>query len=322
MPEPISAQDIVRAVERHVDLGAGRPEVVSASTGRFNTTRVVCGSSVEVVIRIAPPDDAGFLFYERNMMAQEPPLHKLVRERTDIPVPAVLGYDTAREILPRDYIVMERLPGEPLSHAVGVDIDSVWERVGRFLSHAHAIHGERYGYDGPHHVMPPQASWADAFRIMWNRLIDDIVGCGGYSAAEGEEMRCLLDRCISVVDRDVPASLLHMDVWHENVLVDDGQVTGLIDWDRALWGDPEIEFAVLDYCGVSVPAFWRGYGRERDTSPEARLRNALYLLYEVQKYIVINRARRRNPARADGYRRQSLQLARSLFSWPLPATGG
>ncbi|WP_256973118.1 aminoglycoside phosphotransferase family protein [Nostoc sp. T09] len=59
--------------------------------------------------------------------------------------------------------------------------------------------------------------------------------------------------------------LLHMDVWFQNILVDSaGNVTGLVDFDRALWGDPEIEFAVLDYCGISEPAFWRGYGRERD----------------------------------------------------------
>ncbi|OUL36382.1 hypothetical protein BV372_08175 [Nostoc sp. T09] len=59
--------------------------------------------------------------------------------------------------------------------------------------------------------------------------------------------------------------MLHMDVWFQNILVDSaGNVTGLVDFDRALWGDPEIEFAVLDYCGISEPAFWRGYGRERD----------------------------------------------------------
>ena len=42
-------------------------------------------------------------------------------------------------------------------------------------------------------------------------------------------------------------------------LVDaNNKVTGLIDWDRALYGDPEIEYAVLDVCGISKPAFWEG----------------------------------------------------------------
>ena len=36
-----------------------------------------------------------------------------------------------------------------------------------------------------------------------------------------------------------------------------------LDEMAATLDDPEIEFAVLDYCGVSTPAFWRGFGAER-----------------------------------------------------------
>jgi fructosamine-3-kinase len=105
-----------------------------------------------------------------------------------------------------------------------------------------------------------------------------------------------------------------MDVWSQNILVDEtGRVTGLVDLDRALWGDPEIEFAVLDYCGISEPAFWRGYGRPRDTSFSAQIRARFYLLYEVQKYIVIRIWRRNDPARARDYKRQSLALAMPLL---------
>ena len=114
-------------------------------------------------------------------------------------------------------------------------------------------------------------------------------------------------------DRPLSASLLHMDVWADNLLADEqGRLTGLIDWDLACFGDPEIEFAVLDYCGISEPAFWEGYGSERDRSPEAEVRRIFYLLYEVQKYIVIRRVRGHDPARADAYRRQSLRLAQAL----------
>ena len=104
-----------------------------------------------------------------------------------------------------------------------------------------------------------------------------------------------------------------MDIWHQNILVDDaGRVTGIVDWDRGLWGDPEIEFAVLDYCGISEPAFWEGYGKKRDESPEAMVRQRFYLLYELQKYIVIRAGRNRDYAGAQRYKRQSLALAQDL----------
>jgi len=68
-----------------------------------------------------------------------------------------------------------------------------------------------------------------------------------------------------------------MDVWAQNILADDaGHLTGLLDWNRALRGDPEVEFAVLDYCGISEPAFWDGYGACRDQPKDAEVRRVFY----------------------------------------------
>ena len=92
-----------------------------------------------------------------------------------------------------------------------------------------------------------------------------------------------------------------------------GTVTGLIDWDRALWGDPEIEYAVLDYCGISEPAFWEGYGQERDWSVEAQVRQVFCLLYELQKYIVIKDGRSHDPTSAHQYKQQVLQIIQQTF---------
>jgi fructosamine-3-kinase len=110
--------------------------------------------------------------------------------------------------------------------------------------------------------------------------------------------------------------LLHMDVWAQNILVDaEGRLTGLIDWDRALWGDPEIEFAVLDYCGISEPEFWDGYGTDGDPrqgDEAAQVRRFIYLLYEMQKYIVIRKGRGSDVSAAMRHRDQCLHLARML----------
>jgi len=191
--------------------------------------------------------------------------------------------------------------------------DAIVREIGRCLRQVHALTGDRYGYVGEHRPMEPQPDWPSAFGIMWNKLLDDLERCGGYGADEAGRMRRLLDWHTRVFERPVPASLLHMDVWAENILADEqGRLTGLIDWDRALWGDPEIEFAVLDYCGISEPAYWEGYGVEREQSPDAEVRRVFYLLYELQKYIVIRRVRNKDPGRADSYRRQSFRIAQGL----------
>lgn len=313
--EPTTEQ-LHECVTRHLPRGRRITGVERIRTGKFNTSYFIDTDADPLVLRIAPPSDSVFLFYERGMMRQEPGIHRLLREKTTVPVAEVIAFDDSREAIDRDYLLMERLPGEALSSALSVDPEQTLYETGRCLAQVHAVTAERYGYLGEHRPMEPRPSWAEAFREMWRRLLEDIEQVGFYTEAEREALLELLDRHQPVFDRPVPASLLHMDIWAQNILVDRaGNLTGIVDWDRALWGDPECEFAVLDYCGISEPAFWRGYGKERDASPQASVRRIFYLLYELQKYIVIRAGRNGDRASAARYRQQSLEIARSCLGY-------
>jgi len=307
---PFSHRQLRKAVRKHLPDLPHDILFEPIRTGKFNTSFWVRTWDKDFVLRIAPPQDTAFVFYERGMMRQEPELHELLREKTGIPVARIHAFDSSRRILDSDFLVMERLPGTPLSGNSLVDVNRVLRQVGEHLAELHALHGESYGYLGAHEPMEPQDRWAGAFAIMWGKLIDDVERIGCYDAEESALMKKLLDERLPLFDRDVPPSLLHMDVWAQNILVDGkGTVTGLLDWDRALWGDPEIEFAVLDYCGISEPAFWEGYGRQRDSSPEANVRRVFYLLYELQKYMVIRQGREDDQAGALAYKEQVLNVA-------------
>jgi fructosamine-3-kinase len=313
---------LARLVLTHVDTRPDSLRFTPVHTGKHNTSYWVDCDRGRFVLRIAPPDEAGFLFYERRMMRQEPGLHQLIQATTTIPVAQVIGHDFRRTLIDRDYLIMTALPGTPLSDVAGLTqtrLNRALHQVGEHLRQLHTLAAveqlgiKAYGYLGEHHPMEPQAAWATAFHVMWNKLLDDVVACGCYTAQEAQGMRDLLDLYIELFDRPVTPSLLHMDVWSQNILIDEaGNVTGLVDFDRALWGDVEIEFAVLDYCGVSEPAFWEGYGSPRDTSHEAMIRRQFYLLYELQKYMPIRIWRRNDPAGAERYKQQCLALAQQL----------
>jgi aminoglycoside phosphotransferase (APT) family kinase protein len=312
-----SQSQLAEIVARHEKMPANSLCLTPCQTGKFNTTYFVDGGSQPLVLRIAPPDDRSrMLFYEHRMMRQEPDIHAAIQARTNAPIPTIFAIDESHSLIDRDYLLMNRMPGTPISDHTGlspVAFARTLHEVGRILRQVHDITIGSYGYVGEHQPMAPQRDWVSAFAVMWNKLLDDIAACDGYWEREVEQMRRLLDKHIKRFDRPVPAALLHMDVWAQNILADeDGRLTCLIDWDRALYGDPEIEFAVLDYCGISEPPFWEGYGRSRDTSREAQIRNVFYLLYEIQKYIVIRRVRHNDRTGADRYRHQSLELADRL----------
>jgi fructosamine-3-kinase len=324
MPETLDPETLVRLFISHVDADPASLRFTRVRTGKHNSSFWVRSDLGRYIIRIAPPDDAGFLFYERLMMRQEPDLHTLIRDRTRIPVAEIVGYDFERTHIDRDYIVMSALPGIPLSEFPALT-QSVYMRalrqVGEHLRQLHALtaaaclglDGEYHGYLGAHQPMEPQPKWSAAFHVMWNKLLDDVVACDGYTEEETQSLRDLLDLYIEEFDRPITPRLLHMDVWSQNILIDQqGNVTGLVDFDRALWGDVEIEFAVLDYCGISEPSFWAGYGNLRDESPSAIVRRQFYLLYEVQKYIPIHIWRRSDPTSAARYKQHSLALAAQL----------
>jgi aminoglycoside phosphotransferase (APT) family kinase protein len=322
LPETFDTATLARLVLSHLDADPATLRFAPVQTGKHNASYWVACDRGRFVLRIAPPDDAGFLFYERLMMRQEPELHALIRARTPLPVAKVVAYDFERALIDRDYLLMAALPGTPLSDVPRLarsHFDRALGQVGEHLRDLHALTApaclgvDAHGYLGAHRPMAPQATWAAAFGVMWNRLLDDVVACGAYTSEEARTMRDLLERHSDLFDRPVVPRLLHMDVWSQNILIDGGgDVTGLVDFDRALWGDVEIEFAVLDYCGISEPAFWEGYGARRDTSPAALVRRQFYLLYEIQKYMPIRVWRRADPTGALRYKQQSFALAREL----------
>jgi fructosamine-3-kinase len=320
--ESLNTAILAEVVSSYVATGSASLRLTRIGTGKHNTSYWVDSDRGRFVLRLAPPDDAGFLFYERKMMRQEPPLHDLIRARTTIPVAEVIAHDFTRTRIDRDYLLLSVLPGTPLSNARGISrpqLAQALRHLGGYLRQLHALTAPEslalnaYGYLGAHRPMEPQATWAAAFQFMWNKLLDDVVACGCYSAEEAQALRELFEQHRAHFNRPVTSRLLHMDLWSQNILVDAaGNVTGLLDLDRALWGDVEIEFAVLDYCGISEPAFWIGYGKERDESPPAQIRRQFYLLYEVQKYMPIRVWRGKNPEGALNYKRQSLALAARL----------
>ncbi len=308
--------------QAHLPPGCRLAGLTPIATGKHNRSYwVQATDGRRWVLRVAPPDEIGLLFYERRMMRQEPELHALIRARTTVPVPDIVVADFSRARLDRDWLMMAALPGLPLSQArLSREATArALTEVGEYLRQLHSLRapdclGSRaYGYLGAHRPMEPQPTWDTAFAVMWSQLLDDIVACGCYTSEQAGWLRHLYERQRHLFAHPVEPALLHMDVWAENILVDaDGRVTGLIDLDRALWGDPEIEFAVLDYCGISQPAFWRGYRAERDRSPAAQVRQRFYLLYELQKYMPIAVWRRHDVAAARAYRAQALTLASHL----------
>ena len=294
--DPIRAADLARGALRlpqDMDVTAS-----PLGGGKFSQTFLIEADTSEYVLRIAPPDNLLQLFYEYRMMRQEPGLHRLIQKHTDMRIPSVEAHDFTRQRIARDYLLMNRLPGTPLSEVRGrlssEQVERILFDVGREIAQLHSIRLRRYGYRGPHRPMEPQSRWDDAFAIMWEKMLDDCVGCTIYTDQDKKLGMKLWHEYRGAFDPLCPCVPCHMDLWVANVLVHQGRFSALFDFDRACYGDPENEFAVAEYCGLTTSAFWEGYGRRPEPTREWAIRRWFYLLYEHQKYIVISVSTRRN----------------------------
>jgi aminoglycoside phosphotransferase (APT) family kinase protein len=280
---PVSAASAQDIVTHHLGSNARVQSFSELTDGYFNAAyRVELADGLVFVLKVAPPVAVRVLRYERDIMRTEVDVLRLAREKTTMPVPGVLFADDSRRLIANPFFAMEFLPGTPfnkIKEEMPPDHrQAVEHAAGRYLRQMNGIGGPRFGLFAHSNRQSPR--WREAFG--W--LMDDIL-------ADGAEMSVVLplppDRLTAglashyaVLDEVASPCLVHWDLWDGNIFVDPitHAITGVIDFERALWADPLMECNFGAFGGVSA-AFAEGYGRPMLQSESQQRRRALYNVY-------------------------------------------
>lgn len=253
--------------------------VSELTEGFFNAAYLIgLSDGSAVVLKIGPSKDSLLMSHEKNIMSSEVRSMRLVAEQTDVPVARILFYDDSREICEADYFFMEKLPGRSYHSAMNELDDEARERIerqiGQYNSRINGIVGERFGYFGQ-----PDKQGSDWFAVFRSILMDAV------RDAEALRIDLRMDPLdmLELLLRDTEAfrevsepRLVHWDLWAGNVFVEDGAVTGLIDFERCLWADPLLEVGFRSFA--CNPHFLDGYGL-RELTASQRIRIRWYDLY-------------------------------------------
>jgi aminoglycoside phosphotransferase (APT) family kinase protein len=92
---------------------------------------------------------------------------------------------------------------------------------------------------------------------------------------EYDEVRNLISRASYALEEVTKPVFIHWDLWDGNAFIKDGKITGIIDFERALWGDPLMESYFRAHCNTKE--FNDGYGA--DLRKESPVRALLYDMY-------------------------------------------
>jgi aminoglycoside phosphotransferase (APT) family kinase protein len=248
-PRPV-IDSVVRSV-----CGRGIERIARLTAGGVNETyRVELPDGAVVVVRISRQPVPWFTD-EEHLMAQA--------RGTGVPTPEVLGVETVDHGgEPLSFSLQRLVPGRPLDEVAGELVASDLERLvmdgGELLARVHSI-GPGRGIR--HQLRPPD----EGFVAGVVRVADQ---------AFGPAAAAIVERGADVLREEVttrPApqlSLGHGDWLPQHLVVDDGAIAGVIDWEFAGPAPPARDLARWEVSAGDRPhhrsdLLRRGYARPR-----------------------------------------------------------
>jgi fructosamine-3-kinase len=261
-------------------FGKAAAEITENNIGEFSALYIVKMADKEAVLKIAPPENVNVLRYEKNAMQAEVEALKIVKANTNLPIPQVLCYDNSKSLFDSEYFFMEKMRGIDLN-SITKDLSETQNKnlmfeTGKINRKINEIESEKFGYL----AQPDKKSqdWKTVFTNMISDLLDDSRDAGIELPVAYQEIDDIMASFAYACSDVKTPKLVHWDLWQGNILVHDGQISAIIDFERALYADVLMEYFFRKHA--INQDFFAGYGIDFSVlDKNARIRLALYDLY-------------------------------------------
>ncbi|MFW6109688.1 MAG: aminoglycoside phosphotransferase family protein [archaeon] len=185
----------------------------------------------------------------RKQHIKELELLPILNERLTLKVPNPIYARTNGK--PPHYMAYKRIPGEPLTRkaAKSLNQDYLIETICNFLSELQdtpiSLFSQVPVYTGE--------EWRDKYRELFSQVIEKITPMLETSTVEA--IAEVFDEPLNASDFfDYVPTLIHRDLTSEHILYSGDQITGVIDWGDACFGDPAFDLTgfIMDYDSTLV----------------------------------------------------------------------
>lgn len=307
--QPLTPQQVAAVTRRAFGEHVGIRAAVELGDGAYNTTYLLSlepgtNADEDVILRVAPEPARQFRS-ERRFMRNEHAAAPYFAPLAPL-LPRTLAVDFTHELIGRDYMIQSVVPGVParigLENYPRAAWSSFFRDLGTISRRLHEVRGEGFGAPAG----PLYSTWSEALAAHLTDMAADLDASGLESA----DVRVLAETAVrrrDLLDEITEPRLLHGDLWTINVMTvpdaPEPKVSGVFDCDRAVWGDPESDWAVyraLDRPGTERDGFWDGYGPLR-TGAAAHWRRVFYAARYLGT-VLVERHRLAEPDKvAEGY---------------------
>jgi aminoglycoside phosphotransferase (APT) family kinase protein len=283
--------------------------------GLFNTTyHIETGATHSgLVLRVAPVNQHLLFDFEKSMMSAEPIFFQMLAEHK-IPTSEVVHYDNSHDVIEREYILFRYIPSLAMNDlAVPQEAKpSLNQQVGEILACMHDIESDQFGWKRPGDASELFDHWGAFLKRFTNEIAQRAANNGVFNDAELNRFTRIFEDT-RAFDPIRQARMVHTDLWEGNILVNEDQgewqVAAIIDVDRAVFGDAEMEFNSAWALNEDLLG---GYGRRLDSSPESIFRRKAYDLLWDFMYAYVWLVQYDNLARYETAKRRGLSVLDSL----------
>ena len=268
-----TSEEVARII-KHA-LGVDLEEYSPLTAGQCNALyAVTLSDGSRCVLKVASPDLRGLRRGERWLMRSEIAAMRLAEPLPDVPAPRVLFADESRTVCSAPYFIMEYVDGELMGDLrkgwTESDRNTWYEKIGRLIRAYTSVRNDTFGIVASGLEFD---SLYEFYRDMLVMMLDDAEEYRVDLGAGREALLERLERSRSAFDAYTDPRLVHYDLWENNLIVRDGEIVGVLDWERAIWADPLMEERFLSYS--RHPAMLKGYG-QTEFSPEEQERMLWY----------------------------------------------
>lgn len=270
MPIPI-APDQIRAILHHHDPALVLHRAGQPGQGIANETYLIETNRVSFVLKRYPAAVASWK--PRKEQAVFAHLRQL-----GLPAPAMVAWDTTHQAVPFAWSLTRQVRGTPWSELMAtLDHDThlhLYRQLGNHLGRLHtttfAAFGELTGSHGklvvdatplssPAVISGPYARWVDMHRDIVTLRLRQFPGTMFESLTT--PVTDYMDRHEHLIAGHMTPRLLHMDLHHGNILIENGNISALLDVEEAIAGHNEYDLmrTELAHFRNAPPAFEQAF---------------------------------------------------------------
>lgn len=266
----------------------------------------------EFVLRIGNP------IWESYKVRKEKTVYDIIRKKTKVPIPKILVADMSKKVMPYTFTIWKKIKGDNLANVLKKlsekEKKKIFRQMGKYLAELHNIRFRSFGdFDtqkgkvkivrlGDIHVNTPRGVATSGPFKTWKSMYKSFMAVALYRIKTHSQfkqyypqIKKFFDKKINVLNQKIVPRLVYNDFGSHNVLVRNGNVVALLDFEWSYTGDSELDFATFirrsksrnkNQIPPEVEEFKKSYQKQITLSTNYEEKRKLYEVSDVVRSLI------------------------------------